>query len=90
MVSTSFRGFQEVSKTKMQTLKEKGMGSGPRTASVLAAEEDESFWKNGVFIPAPPLVPLKIMFFYMSMSFGMHSGHYVVATALCCNMCVIL
>ena len=65
----SFRGLQEVPKTKMKTLKEKGMGSGPRTASALTNEE-ESFWKSGVFTPAPPLGLLKIMFFYMPINFG--------------------
>ena len=74
----SFRGLQEVSK-KFKTLKEKGMGSGQRTVSALTAEEVESFRKTGVFTPAPPLGLLKILFFYMSMNFGMHSGHcYVV------------
>ena len=34
----SFRDLQEVLKTKMKTLKEKGIGSGPRTASALTAE----------------------------------------------------
>ena len=79
----SFRGLQEVSKAKMQTAEEKGMGSGPRTASALTTKKDESFWKSGVFTPAPSLGVLKIMFFYMSMNFGMRSGHYVCCVVIC-------
>ena len=79
-----FRGLREVLKTKMKTLKEKGMGRGPRSASALITEEGESFWKSSVFTLAPPLGLIKILCFYMSMNFGMRSGHYV--GMLCCNM----
>ena len=39
----NFRDLQEAMKTKMKDLKEKGMGSGPRTASALTSEEVRGF-----------------------------------------------
>ena len=53
----------------------------------LTTEEVEIFWKMGVFTPAPPLGLLKILFFYMSMSFGMRSGHYVCFVVICMLYC---
>ena len=50
------------------------MGSGQCTASASTAEDVESFWESGVFTSATPLGLRRILFFCMSMNFGVRSG----------------
>ena len=70
----AFKDLQDVLKRKMKELKEKGMGNGPRTAAAFTKDEVDNMWHSGVFTPTTPLGLLRILFFYMSMNFGMRSG----------------
>ena len=74
MEHPDFKDMHAVLKRKMKELKDKGMGNGPRTASALTNEEVKSMWESGVFTLTTPLGLLRILFFYMSMNFGMRSG----------------
>ena len=74
MESPNFRDMREVLKRKMKESKETGHGNGPRTASALTDEEVRSLWNAGVFTSTTPLGLISILYFYMTLNFGMHSG----------------
>ena len=74
MEHQDFRDMREVLKRKLKELKELGLGNQPRTAASLTEEELGSLWSSNVFNTSTPLGLLRVLFFYLSVNFGMRSG----------------
>ena len=74
MEHPDFRDMREVLKRKLKELKELGLGNHPKTAASLTEDEVGNLWESNVFNTTTPLGLLRVLFFYLSLNFGMRSG----------------